>query len=85
MPIQTHPDPVREWLLNATTGLQSEEGSPRFGRGTRQPRQQSRHRTLGDLNAQLPELAVDARGAPKRVGACHVGEDSVARDVPPTW
>jgi hypothetical protein len=53
-----------------------EERSPRLGRWTGEPRQQSRHRTLGDLNAQLPELAVDARGAPQRIGAGHVGEES---------
>ena len=53
-----------------------EEGPPWLRRRTRQPRQQSRHRTRGDLNAQLPELAVDARGAPQRIGAGHVGEES---------
>jgi hypothetical protein len=53
-----------------------EEGPPRLGRGTRQLRQQSRHGALGDLNAQLPKLAVDTRGALQRVGAGHVGEES---------
>ncbi len=53
-----------------------EEGPPRLGRWMRQLRQQSRHGALGDLNPQLPELAVDARGTPQRIGACHVSEES---------
>ena len=53
-----------------------EEGPPRLGRWTRELRQQSRYRALGDFNSQLRELAVDARGAPQRIGACHVGEES---------
>jgi hypothetical protein len=53
-----------------------EEGPRRLGRWTRPLHQQSRPGALGDLNPQLPELAVDARGAPQRIGACHVGEES---------
>ena len=53
-----------------------EEGPPRLGRRTRPLRQQSRHGALGDRNPQLPEFAVDARGAPQRIGGCHVGEES---------
>ena len=53
-----------------------EEGPPRLGRWTRELRQQSRDGALGDLNAQLPELTVDPRGAPQRIGAGHVGEES---------
>jgi hypothetical protein len=53
-----------------------EEGAPRLGWWTRELREQSRYRALGDFNPQLRELAVDARGAPQRIGACHVGEES---------
>src|ERR1700681_3876105 len=52
------------------------KGPPRLGRWSGQPRQQSRHGALGDLNAQLPQLTVDPRGAPQRIGASHVGEES---------
>jgi hypothetical protein len=52
-----------------------EEGPPRLGRWTRELCQQSRHGALGDLNPQLPELAVDARGTPQGIGAGHVGEE----------
>ena len=54
----------------------AEEGPPRLGWWPRQLRQQSRHGALGDRNPQLPKLAVDARGAPERMGAGHVGEES---------
>ena len=47
--------------------------APRLGWWFRLPaRNQAGHRSLGDLNSQLGQFAMNSRGAPERVGLHHL-------------
>ena len=52
-----------------------EEGAPGLGPGrSRMAAEVLRHGRLGDLDPQLPELAVNAGRAPERVGRLHLAD-----------
>ncbi len=64
----------------------SQEGAPALRRWGTTPHQVLPDRGFGDLDTELQELAVDARGAPGRVGVGHLADERVhvSRDAWPT-
>jgi hypothetical protein len=47
------------------------------------PRQQARDASLGDVDPEHAELAVDARCAPQRIGRSHVADQTLRLRVNP--
>ncbi len=62
-----------------------QEGTPGLGRQGPTTNHVVPNRGFGDLNAELQQLTVDARGAPGRVGAAHLADERLngARDAGP--
>ncbi len=53
-----------------------EERSPRLGRRCAPRREQPGDRTLGHLDSELLQFAMDARRAPERIGLSHSSDES---------